>query len=266
MIVYKTTNLINGKIYVGQDTKNNPKYLGSGKLLKKSIAKYGKENFRKEILESCVDKNLLDEREKYWILTLNSRDPKIGYNIANGGEGASGFKHSAETKEKISKLHKGKKLSKEHIEKIREYGKRRPKSKEFLEQQGCINKYWPKGTKHTDKTKQKMSEYHKANPVRYWLGKARPLEAIEKAKQTNKGFKHSEETKLKMSGNGNSFYGKQHDDATRKRISESKKNSTPKQKLEWYKKFFTTKMGHEPTQEQLDFKLQQIKQKLQHGI
>ena len=266
MIVYKTTNLINGKIYVGQDTKNNPKYLGSGTLLKKSIAKYGKENFRKEILESCVDKNLLDEREKYWILTLNSRDLKIGYNIANGGEGTTGLKHSAETKEKISKIHKGKKLSNEHIEIIRKYSKQRPKSKEFLEQQSCINKHWPIGSKHTDETRQKMSEYHKANPVRYWLGKKRPLDAIEKAKQSNRGFKHSAEHKKKISGKGNPFYGKQHSEEIRKQISESKKNKTPEQKLERYKKFFISRMGYEPTHEQLDFKLQQIKQRLQHGI
>jgi len=32
MIIYKTTNLVNGKVYVGQDSKNNPDYLGSGKI------------------------------------------------------------------------------------------------------------------------------------------------------------------------------------------------------------------------------------------
>lgn len=48
MIIYKTTNKINGKIYVGLDTKNNPKYLGSGKIIKFAIKKYGKENFEKK--------------------------------------------------------------------------------------------------------------------------------------------------------------------------------------------------------------------------
>lgn len=42
MIIYKTTNLINNKIYIGQDKNNNPKYLGSGDLLKKAIKKYEK--------------------------------------------------------------------------------------------------------------------------------------------------------------------------------------------------------------------------------
>ena len=51
MIIYKTTNLINKKIYIGQDTKNNPNYLGSGKYFKYALKKYGKENFSKEIIE-----------------------------------------------------------------------------------------------------------------------------------------------------------------------------------------------------------------------
>lgn len=37
MIIYKTTNIINGKIYIGQDSNNNPKYIGSGKILKKKL-------------------------------------------------------------------------------------------------------------------------------------------------------------------------------------------------------------------------------------
>ena len=49
MIIYKTTNLITGKIYVGQDSKNNPNYLGSGTYFLLSVKKYGKQNFIKKI-------------------------------------------------------------------------------------------------------------------------------------------------------------------------------------------------------------------------
>jgi group I intron endonuclease len=83
--VYKTTNLINGKIYVGQDLHNNPNYLGSGIALNNAIKKYGKENFKKETLEECDNKEILNLREVYWIDKLNAIN--TGYNIAKGGTG-----------------------------------------------------------------------------------------------------------------------------------------------------------------------------------
>ena len=49
-IIYKTTCLVNYKIYIGQSIRNKNYYLGSGKLLLKAIKKYGKNNFTKEIL------------------------------------------------------------------------------------------------------------------------------------------------------------------------------------------------------------------------
>ena len=86
MIIYKTTNNLTGKIYIGQDKNNNPSYYGSGKKLQRAIKKYGKENFIKEILEECVDETHMNEQEVYWIIFYNSRDRKIGYNISEGGK------------------------------------------------------------------------------------------------------------------------------------------------------------------------------------
>ena len=63
MRIYKTINLINGKIYVGQDYNNRDNYLGSGKIILKAIKKYKKENFKKEILEECNSQEELDEKE-----------------------------------------------------------------------------------------------------------------------------------------------------------------------------------------------------------
>lgn len=87
MIIYKTTNLINNKIYIGQDSKNNPNYYGGGLKIKYAIKKYGKQNFQKTILEYCDSYELLNSREQYWILTYNSINPSIGYNIDVGGNG-----------------------------------------------------------------------------------------------------------------------------------------------------------------------------------
>lgn len=89
MIIYKTTNMVNGKFYVGQDSKNDPSYFGSGLLINKSIKKYGLENFKKEILEYCNSKEELNNREKFWISELSATT--LGYNIANGGSGGDLF-------------------------------------------------------------------------------------------------------------------------------------------------------------------------------
>jgi group I intron endonuclease len=89
MVIYKTTNMINGKIYIGQTAKNNPNYLGSGLILLKAIKKYKIENFSKEILEVCETQTSLNEREIYWIKFYNSTDRYIGYNISNGGNGGN---------------------------------------------------------------------------------------------------------------------------------------------------------------------------------
>ena len=86
MIVYKITNLINNKIYIGKDEKNRAHYMGSGLYIKRAIKKYGKENFKKEILEECKTKDELCEKEKSWIKKLNYIVPN-GYNITKGGEG-----------------------------------------------------------------------------------------------------------------------------------------------------------------------------------
>jgi hypothetical protein len=66
--VYKTTNKINGKKYIGSHYgKTDDEYLGSGLLISRAIKKYGKENFKKEILEIQSNKQLMLERESYWL-------------------------------------------------------------------------------------------------------------------------------------------------------------------------------------------------------
>lgn len=85
--IYKTTNKINGKIYIGQHARSRftTKYKGSGTLIQGAFIKYGRENFIVELVERCKDQQQLDEREEYWITKLDSRNPLIGYNQSRGG-------------------------------------------------------------------------------------------------------------------------------------------------------------------------------------
>lgn len=134
MVVYKTTNMINGKFYVGKDEGNNPAYIGSGYILKKAIKKYGKSSFIKEIIEECPNREVLEEREKYWIKQLDATNPEIGYNVAEGGTGGNTFfgkteEEMIEIKSKISKAGKGRVFSEEHRKKLAESAKRRKGNK-----------------------------------------------------------------------------------------------------------------------------------------
>jgi group I intron endonuclease len=87
MVIYKTTNLINGMLYIGKKSQDCNTYLGSGFLLKRAIAKYGRENFKKEIIDTANTLDELNEKEKYWISFYNTIDKSIGYNLTIGGEG-----------------------------------------------------------------------------------------------------------------------------------------------------------------------------------
>jgi len=88
MQIYKTINLVDGKIYIGKDVKSNPTYLGSGVRLKYAIKKYGIDSFKKEVLEDDIlDKKTLSEREIYWIAHFNSNNKLFGYNLTKGGDG-----------------------------------------------------------------------------------------------------------------------------------------------------------------------------------
>lgn len=115
--IYKTTCLINNKIYIGQHRYNkfDIKYFGSGKLLKRAILKYGKENFKVELLKECLDRDDLNNSEIYYINKFNSRNTDIGYNICKGGERGpggpmfKGHKHSLETRHNMSEDRKGSK-------------------------------------------------------------------------------------------------------------------------------------------------------------
>lgn len=105
--VYKTTNNINGKKYIGQKKGEfNNSYKGSGTRLKLAIEKYGKENFKVELIKEAYTQDELNRLEKEEIEKNNAVLNNNFYNMCSGGDcwGSPALK---ETREKISKSTKG---------------------------------------------------------------------------------------------------------------------------------------------------------------
>ena len=128
-IIYVATNIINNKVYIGKTTKSLGRRITEHtcktnvkkQYFRRAIDKYGKENFKWEILET-IEVSLLNEREKFYISQYNSCNSKFGYNLTFGGDGAPtgelnhmkrieyremqrlkmiNFKHTEKTKKKI---------------------------------------------------------------------------------------------------------------------------------------------------------------------
>lgn len=193
--VYLTTNLVNGRKYIGQHkgSELDEKYLGSGTALLGAIQKYGRENFTNELVQFYKTREELNEGEIYHIALNNAVKSREFYNIANGGEGGSlskenhpmwgvrgelhwnyGKNRSEETKKKIGDAHRGEKshmfgrteelhwnygkpMSEAQKEKLSKAHSGKKLSEEHKENIALANK----GKKHTDETKNKISEANK---------------------------------------------------------------------------------------------------------
>ena len=83
--VYITTNLVNGKKYIGKRRFKEgwENYLGIGTLLRQEIREYGSKNFFKQIIEICRTEEVLNEREHYWITHFNAKDSEDFYNMTD---------------------------------------------------------------------------------------------------------------------------------------------------------------------------------------
>lgn len=123
MIIYKATNLLDGKIYVGQTSRTlnqrMSEHLANNRTsyFDRALKKYGINNFKIEIIDKAETKEELDRKERYYIEFFNSKVPN-GYNITDGGEGQIGIRrfgadnphygkhHSEQAKNKISESRK----------------------------------------------------------------------------------------------------------------------------------------------------------------
>lgn len=229
MYVYKTTNLINGKIYIGISKKrsiNNTSYLGSGKALKKAIVKYGRENFLKEILieDDSFKYPDIQKLEIEFIKTMNSTNPKIGYNISQGGDGNSG-----EANGMYGKNHKDstrRKISKSRLLKLNEdplYGKKSLEAKKrwrkIISKRNTVNPTLPNG--HSEESKAKISK--------------RISEMLATGELVRNYAAFSDERKQEYSemfkGENNPFYGRTHSEEAKNKIRERIRSKLPGVKM-----------------------------------
>ena len=113
-IIYKVTNDINNKIYIGKTIQtieerwwqHTTSHINDNTKFHRAILKYGKEHFHIEIIEKDVKESELDERERYWINYFNSYEN--GYNSTLGGDGTLLF-----PKDKVLEIYKKNKMNKQ---------------------------------------------------------------------------------------------------------------------------------------------------------
>lgn len=174
--IYKTTNLINGKIYIGVKTNSrhfDDGYFGSGTVLNRAIKKHGIQNFKKEVLWNFATPEECFNKEKE-IVTEDFVKKSDTYNVALGGRGGNlgeeinlkkskilqGHSTTDECRKKISAAMEG--------NKIRLGAKHRPESIEKIKKTRKENglsigeKNPMFGKKHSEETRQKMRKPHKS--------------------------------------------------------------------------------------------------------
>lgn len=222
--IYLTTNLLNGKIYVGkheilENKKLNATYIGSGRLFKRALKKYGEENFKRNILRLCYTLHELRIWEHVYIVKYKSYVRSIGYNIAKGDVNTSEYNPAKlpEVRKKIK-------------DKIKKRGGLKGKNNPMYGKHWNVNsrnrlskslkEHYKKfghsrvGKKHTFESKLKMSNAKKGK----YIGKNNPNfgkhwsdEVKEKIRIGNLGKKISDEQKKlisdRMKGKNNPMYG-----------------------------------------------------------
>jgi group I intron endonuclease len=202
MIVYKITNKIDNKQWIGQTIRSleerwaeHCKKQSPCRYLKNAIQKYGRENFEIKILVRCNSIEEMNRREQYYIRLLNTLAPN-GYNLDSGGKNK--LVHP-DTRRKLSESLKG-------------------------------NKHPNFGKAMSEEQKFKISEAQKGKNHRMF-GRHLSEETKVKISKSNKGRTVSQETKNKQSevrtgrfkGKENHFFGKNHSEETKRKISETKK-------------------------------------------
>jgi len=199
MVIYKATNNVNGKVYIGQTQlsleKRKVKHIwDAGKArfhFHRALNKYGVENFKWQVICICPNIDSLNEQEQYFINFYDSLNN--GYNLTAGGEGILKYAHTPETIKKMCLARAGKNhhmWQKHHspktIEKMRSAA------------MGEKNHNWGKSPSLETKEKLRLAMSGENNHMFGVCGKDNP----------NYGSKRTSEQRKKMSGENNPNWGK----------------------------------------------------------
>lgn len=222
--IYKITNMVNGKVIIGQSTSIYERWTAYRSALRRNVEhnshlqrswnKYGQINFKFEIILECQEEKL-DDEERRLIKEHNSTDRNFGYNLESGGN--INKHHSEETKKKMSLSQLGKTLSESTKQKI-----------------GIANT----GHYHSEESKQKMSkalkgkvrsEETRRNIIKALTGRHHTEESKQKMSKAQTGKRLSEDTIRKISlaktgvveGKNNPMFGKCHSEEAKQRISKA---------------------------------------------
>jgi group I intron endonuclease len=223
--VYLWRNNVNGKCYVGKGSaRRKDEHLkpSANSLLSRAFRKYGVESFTCKVLCADMEESLAFDIERSTVTHLQCKVPN-GYNLTDGGEGLSGYRHTPEQRAALSASRKGKPISAEHKANISKGGKGKVLSAETRAKlsaaktgtkftaEHCENIRKSKlGLVASAETKAKMSAAHKARGgispehrkkmIDAKIGMKYTPEHCAAISAASKGRRHSEETKKKMSG------------------------------------------------------------------
>lgn len=158
--IYKITNNINGKIYIGKHKYSRPtldeSYRASGVYINRSIEKYGWQNFTQELIDTADTLEELNHKECYYIKLYQCQHPS-GYNLTDGGDGLSN--PSDEVREKMASKKRGTKQSEDTKSKRIASLKKVEHTLEWRQKVSASNK----GTPPSQLARQCSSEAHKGS-------------------------------------------------------------------------------------------------------
>jgi len=198
MIIYKITNTVNKKVYIGKTEFTTAKRFEAhikkakkktNRYLYDAMNHYGYDKFVIEKIDDCISNEDMNNKERYWISYYKSNNKEFGYNMTEGGDGG---RMSPELYERIAAQHRGVPLTEEHKQKISLANMNRIFTKETRQKLSEARK----GIKLSKETKQKISLFHQGRS--FFRGKHHSAATKLKLSEFHQGRPiHSEEEKNK---------------------------------------------------------------------